>query len=107
VHENPIPDELAGPPPMAVRGSIDAVLDLLETSELWTIAASSCAVRQALRGLLTQVSEELAMLAPLLEQATAADRDRLAVGVEGRRAIVERLRILLIACGEFGDVTRH
>ncbi|WP_257387339.1 hypothetical protein [Tahibacter caeni] len=85
---------------MAVRSSIDAVIDLLETPELWSVAASSGAVRRVLRGLLTQVNEEIAMLEPLLVQPQLADRERLAEGVDGRRAIVERLQTLLVACGE-------
>ena len=104
--ENPVLRRSAGAA-MTVRTSIGAVIDLLETPELWSIAASSSAVRQALHGMLVQVNEEIAMLAPLLEQPHIADRERLVSGVDGRRAIVERLQTLLIACGGSVDAGKR
>ena len=84
---------------MSDRRCVDAVVEMLEAPTLWAVAASSPAVRQSLQGLLSQINEEIEMLAPLLDQQDAGGRDELAAVVAGRREIVDRLRTLLVACG--------
>ncbi len=79
---------------------IDAVVEMLESPELWSVAASSPAVRFSLKCLLNQVHDEIDMLAPLLDQGGEFDREALVAVIAGRQAIVERLRTVLIACGD-------
>jgi cytochrome c556 len=86
---------------MSDRSCVDAVVEMLDAPDLWTVAASSPAVRMSLQGLLRQVNDEIEMLAPFLDQQEPFDREQLAAVVAGRREIVERLRTLLIACGGY------
>jgi len=85
-----------------VSDCIDAVVEMLESPELWSVAAASPAVRVSLQGLLNQVHDEIGMLTPLLKQEGEFDREQLAAVIAGRRAIVERLRTVLVACGHIG-----
>jgi hypothetical protein len=84
---------------MSDRSCVNAVVELLDSPELWAVAASSPAVRMSLQGLLNQVHNEIEMLAPILDNEGAFDRDQLAAVIDGRRVIVERLRMVLVACG--------
>jgi hypothetical protein len=81
------------------RNCIDAVVEMLESPALWSVAASSPAVRASLQDLLSQVHDEIQMLTPLLDHEGAFDKEQLAEVIAGRRAIVEHLRTVLVACG--------
>lgn len=84
---------------MSEHSCIGAVVEMLESPELWSVAAASPAVRVSLQGLLNQVHDEIEMLSPFLDHDGEFDKEQLAVVIAGRRAIVERLRTVLVACG--------
>ncbi|WP_313913567.1 hypothetical protein [Tahibacter sp.] len=84
---------------MSERSCIGAVVEMLESPELWSAAASSPAVRVSLQGFLNQVHDEITMLTPILDHEGAFDKVHIAALITGRRAIIERLRTVLVACG--------
>lgn len=84
---------------MSERSCIGEVVEMLESPELWSVAASSPAVRVSLQSFLNQVHDEIAMLTPILDHEGEFDKGHIAAVIAGRRAIVERLRTVLVACG--------
>lgn len=75
--------------------TITELFRLLESPGLRAEIASSPAVRKALQGMLDQVTDEIAALAPLLAHHDPAERDRLRESLEGREEIAQKLREIL------------
>lgn len=80
---------------MAEYSAVEDVVELLSAPDLLSQAATSPAVRTSLRGMLDQVTEEIATLSLLVPPAATADSRTLGQSLRGRQMIAARLRDIL------------